>query len=221
LQTRKEESSSDFQEDNGEDYEILFQKSGEPKKSRKGKGKHKDKKNNEKYSFAKAEKILKETIKYRLTSQRYTYSDFHEDIANNKVTELTAEEIIEMLSNEPFFLSEDHLKMVVFGLFERSDLVPEDTMKVIPFLKKMKTYIGDILILAEEEIEAMSKEIQTKLRRSRILKRLEQEAKGQEISKKGFMKVLKESGGLNQEEIEQCLAEASVISIDIAHINYL
>lgn len=41
-----------------------------------------------------------------------------------------------------------------------------------------------------------------------------------EISKKSFVKILKESAGLTDAEIEQCLAEASVLSVDIAHINY-
>jgi hypothetical protein len=59
------------------------------------------------------------------------------------------------------------------------------------------------------------------LRRHQVQRRLEEEAKGEWIPKKGFMKVLKENGGLTDSEVEQCLAEVSVISIDIANINYL
>ena len=40
------------------------------------------------------------------------------------------------------------------------------------------------------------------------------------ISKKGFMKVLKEKAKLSDKEIEQCLAESSVVSMDIAHIRH-
>jgi hypothetical protein len=118
------EYSEDFKEGSAEDEEVLFQKSPVAKKA--AKDKPKEKKRGEMHSLTKAERILRETIRYRLTSQRYTYSDFHTDIFNSKVTEFTAEELIGMFSNEPFFLSEDHLKMVIFGLFERSDLEPEE-----------------------------------------------------------------------------------------------
>ena len=40
------------------------------------------------------------------------------------------------------------------------------------------------------------------------------------ISKKGFMKALKEKAKLSDKEIEQCLAESSVVSVDIAHIRH-
>ena len=49
---------------------------------------------------------------------------------------------------------------------------------------------------------------------------LETEGTGNDISKKSFVKILADLGKLNQEEIEHCLSEVSVLSKDIAHINY-
>lgn len=104
-----------------------------------------------------------------------------------------------MLTNEPFFLSEQHLKLVLYSLFQKDELDQTDTTTTNSFLKKMKSFIGDFEIKDEAEEQLLLKSIQAKLAKKKVLVKMKQQSiNDAQISKKGFVKVLKQVVGLNE-----------------------
>ena len=89
-------------------------------------------------------------------------------------------------------------------------------------MKSIKVLFEGVKLLDEDEEKVITEGIKKKMKKRAqvIYEGLETEGSGNDISKKGFVKILGDLAKLNQEEIEQCLSEVSVVSKDIAHINY-
>ena len=60
-----------------------------------------------------SEVVLKETITKKFMTQRYEYSDLIEDLSNSGMKELKVEDLANILNNEPFFLTEDQIELVL------------------------------------------------------------------------------------------------------------
>lgn len=57
--------------------------------------------------------------------------------------EFNVEQIATMLNDEPFYLNEEQLELLIAHIFGQENLEIEDKVKAKDFLKRIKDYIGD------------------------------------------------------------------------------
>ena len=62
---------------------------------------------------------------------------------------MTPEDVIGLISNEPFFLLEDQQETILVHCFAKKKIEASDEISVSTFLKKMKPYIGEVQLVDE------------------------------------------------------------------------
>ena len=64
--------------------------------------------------------MIRETLLYKFRAQSFTYDDFQTDIAESGYKQFPLNEVMKMLSDEPFLLGDGASQKVICYLFERS-----------------------------------------------------------------------------------------------------
>lgn len=94
---------------------------------------------------------MKELLTYRMKAQRYPYEELKKDIESAKEQQFALNDLKGMFLNEPFYLTEKYVNILLQYCFESQNPKPNGILSNQALLTKLRKVIEDFDLINEKE----------------------------------------------------------------------
>lgn len=100
---------------------------------------------------------------------RYTFDELKSDILDSPIKQFSSEDLISMLTDEPFFLSKEHAVQFLLYCYEENQLKSNSKISTAQLIHCLRQVIDSFELLPEEEEEQTLYKIADFITRNRPL----------------------------------------------------